>query len=130
MVPKFKLKVGKKTITYQNLIKIFEKNLVQWSKNNGLIDWFRRLKESHKLPGGAFIFGSAAHLPEVQKIFKNIINMPIKFAKSKSDVLSERGHYFLNAWGLNLLQHKESSPGEISFWQKLKTLYQNLLFGR
>ena len=130
MVPKFKLKVGKKTITYQNLIKIFEKNLVQWSKNNGLIDWFRRLKENHKLPGGAFIFGSAAHLPEVQKIFKNIINMPIKFAKSKSDVLGERGHYFLNAWGLNLLQHKESSPGEISFWQKLKTLYQNLLFGR
>jgi len=129
VLQKTKIKLGKKSINIQALSKIFEKTLNQLAKNCGLPDWFKKLKENYKLPGGAFILGSASHLPELQKIFRNLTSMPIKLAIEKNHSLGEKEHTFLNAWGLTLWQYREVGSTQ-NIWQKIKALWENFLIGR
>lgn len=126
---KTKIKLGKKSITYNNLIRFLEKHLSQLVNNKGFVDWFQKLKENYKLPVGVYLFGSVSHLPEIQKIFKDLIKMPVRLTTDRNNSLGEKEHIFLNAWGANILQHREIVSVS-NIWQKLKTLWQDFFINR
>ncbi len=119
-----KIKVKRQKHSYQQILKIIEKKLSYYWKKHNLYDFFKKLKESYKLPAGICLIGGGSYLPEVENIFKKQAGYLTKIGIDISSILTQEERVFANALGLIFYYQKLLPPK--SFFENLIGLFRSL----
>jgi cell division protein FtsA len=122
---KFKIKINKHKLSYNNFLKIIEKKFGYYWKKENIQETFKELKEKYKLTSGIYLIGGGSFLPDIETIFKKYSGYPIKITSDIYQTLNEDERIFLNALG-NIFYYQKNFSQE-GFFEKIKKFFKSFL---
>lgn len=121
---KAKIKIGKKNYSWHNFLKLLEKKLAFYLKKNNLTDFFKKTKETIRIPSGIYIIGGGSFLPEIENLIKKYSSYPAKVGIDLMQTLNKEERIFFNVLGSLYYSQRVSSPK--SLLETIKDIFKSL----